>query len=94
MIRAMHYNPSKFGDISQYATNDNTQLSLMGVDRQMLRFLNKRRAYKRSVLTSLLNASIAAFQDNEYMKELLFDDYLKVHYEQNVEPFSMSSLVS
>lgn len=92
LIRAMHYNPSKFGDISQYATNDNTQLSLMGVDRQMLRFLNKRRAYKRSVLTSLLNASIAAFQDNEYMKELLFDDYLKVHYEQNVEPFSMSSL--
>lgn len=92
LIRAMYYNPAKFGDINQYSTNNNTQLSLVGVDRQMMRFINKRRAYKKSVLTSLLNASISAFKDNEYMKELLLDDYLKVYYENNVDPFSASSL--
>lgn len=92
LVKAMHYNPAKFGEISQYATNQNTQLSILGVDKQMLRFLNKRRAYKRSVLTSLMNVTIWAYKDNEFMKDLLLDDYLKVYYEENIEPFSLSSL--
>lgn len=92
LIRAMHYNPAKFGDIGQYSTNDNVKQSLAGVDKQMLRFIKKRRELKIEVCTSLLNVTIASYKDNDYMKELLLDDYLKAYYEINVEPFSASSL--
>lgn len=92
LIRAMHYNPAKFGDINQYATNTNIQQSLVGVDKQLLRFIRKRRELKVDVCTSLLNAAIASYKDNDYLKSLLLDDYLKAHYEINVEPFAISHL--
>lgn len=92
VIKQMLYNPVKFGQISQYQTNQNAALSVQGADRQMVRFLNKRRLLKQKLLTQVLNLGIIAFRDNEYLKDLMFDDLTRAYYDLNVEPFSASSL--
>lgn len=92
IIKQMLYNPVKFGQIGQYSTNQNAALSMQGADRQMVSFMNKRRLLKQKLLTQLLNLGIIAFRDNDYLKELLFDDLQKAYLDLNVEPFAASSL--
>lgn len=92
VVKNMLYNPAKFGQISQYSTNQNAALSVQGADRQVGRFMNKRRLLKQKLLTQLLNLGIIAFQENDYLKDLLFDDLTRAYFDLNVEPFSASSL--
>lgn len=83
VITAMYYSPQKIGDISQYATNQNTQMAVQGVDRQMFRFHERNRQIKENVLTAFLHLCLYAYKDNEQVKSTVLDDFLKAHYELN-----------
>lgn len=89
---SMYYNPSKLGQISPYATNQNTEMNMAGSDRQMLRFHDRHRQIKQRVLNSLLDVSLAAIRDNEYAKDVLLDDFGKAYLETAMEPFSACEL--
>lgn len=90
IVESMHYNYQKLGEISPYATNQNTQVSVRGADRLMYRFFNSLRLLKEEVMNYLLNITIKAYSKNEYKKNLLLDDFMKAHFENNFEPFSAS----
>lgn len=83
VITSMYYSPQKIGDISQYATNSNTQASLAGVDRQMYRFHNRNREIKERVLNTFMHLCIYGYKDNDEVKNTILDDFLKAHYELN-----------
>lgn len=89
---SMYYNPSKLGQISPYATNQNAELNVSGSDRQMLRFHDRHRQIKQRVLNSVLDISLAAIRDNEYAKDVLLDDFGKAYLETAMEPFSACEL--
>src|SRR5690606_32618037 len=90
-IRGMHYSPQKIGEISQYSTNQNAQLQIAGVDRQLYRFYNRNRRIKENVLTGLLQLSLHVFKDNEQVKSMVLDDFLKAHYELNFNQEDLSN---
>lgn len=83
IITSMYYSPQKIGDISQYATNRNTQVAIQGVDRQMFRFHERNREIKENVLNSFLHLCLYAYKDDEQVKATVLDDFLKAHYELN-----------
>lgn len=83
IITSMYYSAQKIGSISQYATNENTQKSIEGVDRQMYRFVNKNREIKENVLNSFLRLCLHAYKNDEDVKSVVLDDFLKAHYELN-----------
>ena len=91
IITAMYYSPQKIGDVSQYATNRNTQVALAGVDRQMFRFHNRNRQIKENVLNSFLQLCLYAYKDNEDVKSTVLDDFLKAHYELNFNSTEFSN---
>lgn len=91
IITSMYYSPQKIGDISQYATNRNTQVAIQGVDRQMFRFHNRNRQIKENVLNSFLQLCLYAYKDNEDVKSTILDDFLKVHYELNFNSTGFSN---
>ncbi len=91
IITSMYYSPQKIGEISQYATNRNTQTAIAGVDRQMFRFYNKNRQIKENVLNALLQLCLYAYKDNENVKNVVLDDFLKAHYEQNFNTLDTSN---
>lgn len=89
---SMYYNPSKLGQISPYATNQNTEMNMAGSDRQMLRFHDRHRQVKQRVLNSVLDLSLAAIKNNEYAKGVLLDDFGKAYLETAMEPFAACEL--
>lgn len=89
---SMYYNPSKLGQISPYATNQNAAANAEGSDRQMLRFHDRHRQIKQRVLNALLDVSLAAIRDNEYAKNVLLDDFGKAYLETAMEPFAACEL--
>lgn len=91
IITSMYYSPQKIGDISQYATNRNTQVAIQGVDRQMYRFHNRNRLIKENVLNSFLQTCLHVYKDNEDVKSTIFDDFLKTHYELNFNTTGFSN---
>ena len=91
VITSMYYSPQKIGNISQYATNSNTQASLVGVDRQMYRFHNRNREIKERVLNTFMHLCIYGYKDNDEVKKTVFDDFLKAHYELNFNSLEHSN---
>jgi hypothetical protein len=88
MIQSMHYSPEKIGQISPYATNQNTQAAVLGTDKQLYKFRNKLRQFKESVLNYLLKLTLIAYKNNDYKKSILLDDYMRTYLEEQMEPFS------
>ena len=90
-ITSMYSSPQKIGDISQYATNRNTQVAMAGVDKQMFRFHNRNRQIKENVLNSFLQLCLFVYKDNEDVKSTVLDDFLKAHYELNFNTTDFSN---
>lgn len=88
MIQSMHYSPEKIGQISPYATNQNTQSAVLGTDKQLYKFRNKLRQFKEGVLNYLLKLTLIAYKNNDYKKSILLDDYMRAYLEEEMEPFS------
>lgn len=85
---SMYYNPNKMGQISQYATNQNTQANISSSDRQMYRFYNKFREIKVNALNALLRYTFIAYEDNDLKKEALLSEYCKAYLDINQGEFN------
>jgi len=92
IISAMYSSPEKIGNISQYATNQNTQIAIQGVDKQMYSFHERCRQIRENVLNGLLKIGMFVYKDNETVKSIILDDFLKAHYENNFEYGDSGSL--
>lgn len=93
IISSMYYSPQKIGQISQYSTNQNAQLNIQGVDRQVYRFFNKNREIKERVLNGFLQLCFYAYKDNEEVKSTILSDFLKAHYELNFNNTDFSNFM-
>ncbi len=91
IVSAMYYSQQKIGAVSQYATNQNTQIALAGVDRQMFRFHNRNRLIKERVLQAMMQMSLYVYKDNEQVKGAILNDFLKSHYELNFNTIDFSN---
>lgn len=85
---SMYYNPNKMGNISQYATNQNTQANINASDRQMYRFYNRFREIKIRALNALLRYTFIAYEDNDLKKEALLSEYCKAYLDVNNGEFN------
>lgn len=85
IISSMYSSPEKIGNISEYATNQNTQIAIQGVDRQMYSFHERSREIRENVLNALLKVAMFVYKDNESVKSIVLSDFLRAHYEQNFE---------
>lgn len=92
IISSMYSSPEKIGNISEYATNQNTQIAIQGVDKQMYSFHERCRQIRENVLNGLLKIGMFVYKDNETVKSIILDDFLKAHYENNFEYGDSGSL--
>lgn len=95
MQKAMFSTEASIGGIGEYTTNQNAALQLEGANRQLLSFYNRHREITTEVSNAMLRLSIIGYRDNEYVKNILLDDFLKTHYELNMtnEDISQYALV-
>lgn len=86
MYKAMYSSEVMNGSIGEYTTNQNAALQLEGANRQLLPFFTKHREITTNVASALLKLSLIAYRDNEVVKNAVLDDFLKTHYELNMQP--------
>ena len=95
MQKSMFSTEASIGGIGEYTTNQNAALQLEGANRQLLSFYTKHREITTNVSNALLRLSLIGYRDNEYVKNIVLDDFLKTHYELNMtnEDISQYALV-
>ena len=87
---SMLYNKAAGGDIGQYATATNSQLSVASANRQLAKFFETRRGIKESVLDWLVHLTINLYKDNDEKKAAILDDYSRAYLEANYDSFHSS----
>jgi len=85
LMQKMYFNPAKIGAISQYSTNQNVGLQIDAADRQLLSFYKRHEVIMQNVCREMMKLSLISYKDNETVKNSCLNEYLKAHYEENMQ---------
>ena len=85
LMKSMYYSEAMSGQIGQYATNQNSALQIDASNRQNLAFMNRHRIIMQNASSAFLKYALIAYKDNEIVKNAVLDDFLKTHYELNMQ---------
>lgn len=94
MIRSMGATPEMLGDISQYATNENTKESLRGVDNQLAATMTRSEEIHDRLNYALFKAALISYRDNDYFINNVLDEVSKAHFTANWESLIYNQALS
>lgn len=94
MIRSMGATPEMLGDISQYATNENTKESLRGVDNQLATTMTRSEEIHDRLNYALFKAALISYRDNDYFINNVLDEVSKAHFTANWESLIYNQALS
>lgn len=92
VYESMLFNRAKLGQLGQYATATNSQLSVNASDTQLVQFHQRRKVFKESVIESALNLAVNLWKDNDDVKSVVLDDFSRAYLEANPDALQMADL--